>query len=584
MMEKNYSFFGKQVIVYNDGKIPAYSDDLAESDLFKEVLNLYISELKSRKSSLLEVFSEKVDVDEMFFLLQQLSKYNKEYVIKNNSKLTSYFNDLYQLNQFVENFYNYWRGFERFFICYSDDRLMFPHHGVPYHTFNQTIEKLNSLVRKLYRDICENITDEHPRVYRQLHAAAQVGLIVVKEKNILPAPYDKLSNVSFIQQVLIEPPLILDPPMNKRTGSFVKIDKNPLDYVSKLNSEEWLCYPAQVGDLIIHIYVNNQFIGLGTALSNLFELATEEQMARKPDGVYLFGINEKESESIDSEKIVFFDDEKNNVLVGAVPIGDNFGYFGYLKKMVLTIHNAIMMKRDNFPVHGAMVRILTKNNKKANIVIMGDTGAGKSESLEAFRAIGDEMISEMDVIFDDMGSLKIIDDKVKAFGTETGAFVRLDDLKPGFAFGNIDRSIIMSPQKVNARAVLPITTIQEVLKEHDIDYFLYANNYEELSKEKPVIERFEKYEDAINIFREGVSMKKGTTTDVGITKTYFVNIFGPPQYKEKHDILAERYFKKLFDQGVYIGQIRTRLGVEGYESIGPLKTAKALLELIKNQK
>ncbi len=582
-MEKNYSFFGKQVLIYNDGKIPAYSDDLAHSELFKEMLTSYIADLKLKKSSLLEIFNGEIDNEQIIFLLQQLGRYNKDSIIKKYPELEIYFKNLYKLNQFVENFYNYWRTFERFFVCYSDDKLMFHHHESPYTTFNHTIDQLNNLVRKLYRDICENITDTRPRVYRQVHAAAQVGLIVVKEKNLLPTPYDKLSNISFIKQVLIEPPLIIDPPMNKRTGEFVKIDKNPMNYVSELNAEEWLCYPAQVGDLIIHIYFNNQFIGLGAALSNLFELVTDEQMTKKPDGIFLFGISEKESEQISNEKIAFFDDEQNNVLVGVVPIGDEFGYFGYLKKMVLTIHNAIVMKRNNFPVHGAMVRILTKNNKTANVIIMGDTGAGKSESLEAFRALGEDVISEMTVIFDDMGSLKIIDDKIKAFGTETGAFVRFDDLSPGFAFGNIDRSIIMSPQKINARAVLPITTIEEVLKGQNVDYFLYANNYEELSEEKLVLEKFSNYEDAISVFREGVSMKKGTTTDVGITKTYFVNVFGPPQYKEKHDMLAERFFKKLFEQGVFVGQIRTRLGISGNESSGPLEAAKALLELIKQQ-
>ena len=43
------------------------------------------------------------------------------------------------------------------------------------------------------------------------------------------------------------------------------------------------------------------------------------------------------------------------------------------------------MKRGRLPVHGAMVKINLKGDKSANIIFMGDTGAGKSESLEAFR-------------------------------------------------------------------------------------------------------------------------------------------------------------------------------------------------------
>ena len=58
-------------------------------------------------------------------------------------------------------------------------------------------------------------------------------------------------------------------------------------------------------------------------------------------------------------------------------------------------------------------------------------GAGKSESLEAFRSLGEEYISDMTVIFDDMGVLKIAQDGIYGYGTEIGAFVRLDDLDQG---------------------------------------------------------------------------------------------------------------------------------------------------------
>ena len=66
-----------------------------------------------------------------------------------------------------------------------------------------------------------------------------------------------------------------------------------------------------------------------------------------------------------------------------------------------------MMKREAWPFHGALVRIVLKNQKEATLLIIGDTGAGKSETLEAFRILGDEYLTEMRIIADDMGSLKI---------------------------------------------------------------------------------------------------------------------------------------------------------------------------------
>jgi hypothetical protein len=584
MVEENFSFFGKQLVVYSDGKVPAYSDDLARTALFKEILHRFLAQLRQKESSLLGIFPGALDEAQLLFLLQQLSTYQKKFVIQKHPELEAYFKDTYLLNQFVESFYNFWRSYERFFVCYSDEMLMHRHHEKPYTTFNDTVENLNHLVRRLYRETSENITDSHPNVYRQLPAAFQVGLIVVEEELKLSSPYTKLENVNFIKQVLIEPPLIIDPPTNTRTGEFKKIDKNPADFVSYLEEKEWLCYPAQVGELLVHVYFNNKFIGLGTALSNLFDLASNGQMEKKPDAVYLFGIPKDVAKKIDSYPAVFYEDKLNDLLVASVPDSDEFAYFGYLKKMMLTLHNVVMMKRGRLPVHGAMVKIDLMDGKSANVIIMGDTGAGKSESLEAFRKLGEDYIKEMTIIFDDMGSLSLEQGEIRAFGTETGAFVRLDDLSPGYAFGNIDRSIIMSPQKRNARVVLPITTMKEVLMGQKVDYFLYANNYAPVDADHPVLEVFSSPKEAIDVFRRGRSMSKGTTSSTGITETYFVNIFGPAQYKELHEPLAEKYFRALFDNKVVVGTIRTMLAIPGQENSGPESAAKALLEMIKKQK
>ena len=122
----------------------------------------------------------------------------------------------------------------------------------------------------------------------------------------------------------------------------------------------------------------------------------------KPDIVYVFGAKD-DSENV---KTIFYDDTKNDIMLGYVNYSEEIDYFGYMKKMTLTLHNLIMIKRGYLPIHGAMVNILTKDDKTANIIIMGDSGAGKSESLEAFRELGEDYISDMTIVFDDMGYVK----------------------------------------------------------------------------------------------------------------------------------------------------------------------------------
>ncbi|PIN74070.1 phosphoenolpyruvate carboxykinase [Candidatus Woesearchaeota archaeon CG08_land_8_20_14_0_20_47_9] len=587
MQKSEFYFHEKQVIVKSRGRICQNPEELTQTEIFRTVVARYLEFLKGKDSYLLGVFPPDMTEDgregAIIRLLSLLTRYTKDTIIRNHPELKGFFADTYTLNQFVENLYNYWRSFERFFVYYSDSELKDPPHLKPYLAFNETVEHLNRLVRQTYREVCENITLDHPRIYRQLPAGFQVGLIVAEEDWQVPGgPYSILSCIPFIKRVLITPPLIIDPPMNKRDGQFEKVASNPLDEV-RINTDEWLCYPAKVGELVIFFFFHNRHIGLGTALANLFELARDEELKRKPDAIYVYGVDEEALRGFNS-KTVFFDDEENNLFVAAVPGKDIFSYFGYVKKMILTLHNSIMMKRGRLPVHGAMVSISLKNGKSANIILLGDTGTGKSESLEAFRVIGDSHIRDMTIVFDDMGSLEISENsRIMAYGTETGAFVRLDDLQPGFAFGNIDRSIIMSPQKVNARAVLPITTLKNVLQGYPVDFLLYANNYEEVDEAHPFFEEFCSADEAIKVFREGARMAKGTTTEKGLVHAYFANIFGPHQYRELHEKLAEKFFEAFFSSGVRVGQLRTRLGIPGLEKRGPESAAKALLEVVSRE-
>ena len=54
---------------------------------------------------------------------------------------------------------------------------------------------------------------------------------------------------------------------------------------------------------------------------------------------------------------------------------------------------------------------------------MGDSGAGKSETIEALKSLGNEKIKNIEIVFDDMGTFHVEDGTVYAKGTEIGAFV-----------------------------------------------------------------------------------------------------------------------------------------------------------------
>ncbi len=574
---------GKAILWLRD-RICETPEELLSSDQFRRILDHFIHTLKKRNSSLLRIFGkDEIDSHDIQILnesLTYLTRLPAKLVMKVVERSEPLFIDSQLLNKFVEELYNYWRHFQRLIISDSNGEGFADR---PYRTFNRTIEHLTTLVRNTYREIQANITGDYPRIYRQVSAGAEIAAITEQVNLKIPATVkEAVSEISCIRQVLIYPPLIFKTTSNKRSGFFERVDENPIASL-RLNPKEWLCYPARIGDLLVAIYFSLDLFETSFALCNLFELANDADLKKPVDAVLFFGVPTNQMDKELRKKTHFFDEESSNTLVGIVPEGEEMGYFGYLKKMALTLHNIRKMKGNKMPYHGAMFQLQIKNKGEFTFLIMGDTGAGKSETLEAMRAIGHDAIEDITIIADDMGSLGFgPNGEVIGYGTETGAFVRLDDLQPGYAFGQIDRAIIMNANQVNARVVLPVTTYENVVRGTKVDFVLYANNYDKVDDEHSVISRFDDAKTALKVFKDGKVMSKGTTTTTGLVGTYFANVFGPQQYPDVYDPLSEKYFTRMFSNGVYVGQLRTQLGVSGMEKTGPEIAARAILKMISD--
>src|SRR5450759_4760329 len=482
MHRSTLKIIGNKAVLNIRERMCETAEEMLAIDKFRQVLDHCLNNLRSKNSPLLEFFgsceADEECVDHLVKTLSLLVKYEANVVPHIFDKSKNFLKDLDKLAGFVEYLYDYWRHFDRFIINdYEGDRL----DKRPYRTFNETIEQLTHLIRTVYRHIQENITGSHPNVYRQVPAGAEMAVISLpKEIAYGVEKYNKLNSIPVIRQMLIYPPLVIQQPMNKRTGHFKLIQKNPLDLI-ELTPGEWICYPAKVGKLLIIVYFHIEFFELGFSMCNLFELADDKDLEKKPDALFIYGAPGDVLDGLAQYSTVFFDDKENGIFVGGIPNRPEFGYFGYLKKMILTLHNSIVMKLGNMPFHGAMIKILLQGNKQATILMMGDTGAGKSATLEAFLALGEQHIRELTIIADDMGSIELDKDGCPiGYGTEIGAFLRLDDLQPGYAFGHLDRSIIFNPSQVNARIVFPVCKFETVISGYKMDLFLYANNYGEI--------------------------------------------------------------------------------------------------------
>ncbi|CAM2077215.1 MAG: phosphoenolpyruvate carboxykinase [Clostridium sp.] len=578
-MKKEFSISNDKVLMNFSTRYCNNFESLLESEGFRRVLSVYLKRSEKKRTLSYRYLIKSLNTTEISNLREDITKIFKwltiidvKEVIELNPRYSELLSNKEEFINVIEDFYLFWRRLERYTIVQNDKISQ----GLAAMNFTEANSAFEKLILKFYRKIEQNVLGRTPQVFRQITAGGNCSIMINKLLWPIPNGYELLEDINFIDCILLEPPFITYPKKNTRNGMFSEVYDNPLKY-THINKDHWFCYPAKVGELIAYIYFHRDFMNHGITLCNLFEMATREECrGRRPDIVYVFGINDGED-----LKTVFYDDEENNIMLGYVNYSDEIDYFGYMKKMILTLHNLIMIKRGYLPIHGAMVNVQMKNGKEANVVIMGDSGAGKSESLEAFRTLSEEYISNMNIIFDDMGTFKEINGEIYGYGTEIGAFVRLDDLAQGYAFREIDRSIFMNPDKINARLVMPVAPYSQIIKGYKIDLFLYANNFTNITENDKAIEYFNNPEDAIKLFKSGPRMAKGTTTEEGLVESYFANPFGPAQKQEATDILIERYFKTMFDTNVKVGQIKTCLGVKGREQEGPREAAIELFNIIK---
>lgn len=577
----------RHVTIYMTGALCTQPTQVLQSEQALAVIQNYLNDLQRRNSVHLKVLrGQDVTGDRenpseaaqaLARLLALLCDMPWKEIAVRAPDLAEFVNEPNELAAMVEELYDHWRRYERYLIFEgraddSRDHAIEGHR--PFITNNQD---LSSLIREAYRRIEHNLRGHWPRVYRQVPAGANMSLLVQNIEWQNPGGvYQMLDEIRVIRLGLLVPPVTLYPRRTTRKGKFVQVFDHPLEGV-ELDPGQWLCLPMRVGELNFLFYFDREYMALAMSLVNLFELSGHDEARAKPDGIVVFGLP---PEHMGHETTTFYVDEAKNIVVGAVAKSEDVDYFGYCKKMTLTLHNVIMMRRGRLPLHGAMCHIGLRQGRKFNVVIVGDSGAGKSETLEAFRELADEYISDMTIIFDDMGSLQLRPAGLLGYGTEIGAFVRLDDLSPGYAFGHFDRSIFMNPDRHNARVVVPLTEYQDIVAGYPVDLLLYANNFENVTDGTEIVDFFETPEQALEVFRSGYRAAKGTTDERGLVRTYFANPFGPEQMRDLHEPLARHYFEGAFDSGVKVGQVRTRLGIEGWEREGPKQAAEALFKLI----
>lgn len=530
------------IINFNQG-FPKNSLDILNSNAFKQFIQSYVMN-KIKKEYWMDkdfqVYEDRLETEIIEFLRQvliyPLEKVHHPFLM-----------DATKAIELVESIYQYWRDFERCSIIFLGTT-----HPNAYTNFIELDSEFNLRVVRLYRNLQEKLQGKTNKIYRQLLAGTNASITLQEKSPVLPYSLQFLNAYTFVDSVLLHSPLLLHPKTNKREGHF-QPTHNKIDVESYLNKDDFYCYPIKIGGSLIYIYFHRDFIFSAISLANLFEIATTQEIETlQPKGIIYFGVEDG------LEDMVFYQDKENDMVIAKLSYQSKLEYFGYMKKIILTVYNVIKIQEEALPIHGSMINIYTQD-ETIGVIFMGDSGAGKSEIIEEISSIGNTVISHIEVIFDDMGYLWMDENgDVFASGTEIGAFVRLDDLDRGLPYQQMDRSIFMNPESsVNARVIVPMTPYNVVSKMHPFQYFFYANNYEN----KTGIHLLDQT-DTYDIFIEGKRMAKKTTHETGLTTSFFANPFGPLQLEAETLPLIHKYFQNMINNHIKIGEVYTNLGTD----------------------
>lgn len=540
--------------------------DLVYSPAFKEVLSHYLDSLKDSDAELYDFFQSKLtnlksDVLSLIKLLLVYSR--KEIVISDPEFAPALQDEGLPFFKLVEGLFQYWLHINRFAYQEDDGKK-----GLL--ALKPKMLFVRKAVFRIYYALKEHVTGEAITLETDYSVGFVAGFAVRKLSIPYPAEYRYLNRIPFISSADLNLPYATETKRNKRIGVYKESPENMAAALS-LNPQEWLCLPLFAGESLVYLYFNFRFASSLVGALNLFQKADLSLCeGKKPDILIVYGGDKGTTTG------TYVVDQKNDLLIGYVSKVDDADYFGYLKKLVLTLHNIRMIKKGALPIHGSMVDIVMKSGKEFRVVIMGDSGAGKSESIEAFRKLAKAYLKDIKVIFDDMGTLFLQDGKVTASGTEIGAFVRLDDLDVGYVYSHLALAAMYNLGETNARIVYPCTPYREIMKKWNVDIFLYADNYEDVDEGI----RFCNRKEIIAVCEEGKRKAKGTTGEIGLVSSYFANPFGPVQYEKETHELVKQYFAAMDEGGTKLGIIYTKLGIEGKAKTGPEQAAKKLFDCL----
>lgn len=517
-------------------------DQLVSSDGFKLFLERYLKDLAVRDIITFEWLTKSRKLEEM---VNEIVVLTKQLIVLDIDEIYNPLVDVLNRTKtlfVLEDAYNYWRSKQRFSLINASSG------NLSFNSFIEADSKYNQLILQLYRSCQKKLRGKKSNVYRQLQAGTNGGCIIKRYKLELFNGYTFLKNVMFINTIVLKTPMVLHHKVNETASDFKQLKSNPIKNAG-INQSDWLCFPANVGNLLCFVYLHKDYIANGLALANLFDLATEEQcMKIKPDVICIYGSQDENS------SYGYYYDDVNNIYIGAIPYSFRINDIAFLKEAVLALHDFSKLNKNQLPVKGSLIRLCFSDMTVKTAFISGV----KSKIIEVIEAIrklsfqdnSKKRLVKIDVIFDEAGSLKLENSQVVINGSEIGSLISLNHSAKTLNHKDIERSVFINPETKDVKAIIPITSYDLICASHKLDMVLYVNS---------------------DVKKTGLEK----VADIKIIKEAFVS-----KRLNKSEKVFIDIFSQLIKDEVYFGQLYLNNNADCKDGI--IEIAKQLLEMMKD--
>lgn len=299
-------------------------------------------------------------------------------------------------------------------------------------------------------------------------------------------------------------------------------------FMDKMNPKDYVCKMVQIGPVRTLLVMNRayaHYMAEEMRLFPQFDLSPEDIDGLEMDSISFMGIPRKVMG--DDYKVGYYMEEDQNgkqIPVSWVDAEKFTDYVGYLKKPLLTVANEKIKEQGGMPVHGSAFAIVFKNGLRKTLVIGGDSGAGKSETIIAMieQAIKEEGeakdVEGIDMLAGDMLSMYEGGDKqMYMMGTEEGDFMRMSDISGDWKARFRDKlkkaSTTNKKHPTNPRKTIGgLCDPEGFLRPVRVNSFYYINNYT-----VPKGASFQEVKSPENlimdIYAKGYRREKGTSGD-----------------------------------------------------------------------